>query len=54
VERFLNDRQDTVLNPALIIEVLSKSLEPFNRGQEFDDYRTLDSYRSTSSSRRTG
>src|SRR5687768_11705327 len=34
---------DTLLNPTLIIEVLSNSTEQFDRGDKFKSYRTLSS-----------
>lgn len=33
--------QDTLLNPTLIIEVLSPSTESYDRGRKFQHYRTL-------------
>jgi Uma2 family endonuclease len=41
--KFLDDTRDTLLNPAVIIEVLSKSTEAYDRGKKFDHYRTLES-----------
>jgi len=35
------DREDTVTNPLLIIEVLSKSTKSYDRGDKFNFYRTL-------------
>lgn len=40
--RFLDKRNDTVTNPTLIIEVLSKSTESYDRGKKFQHYRTLE------------
>lgn len=34
---------DTLVNPQVIIEVLSESTETFDRGQKFDDYQLLES-----------
>ena len=34
---------DTLLNPTLLIEVLSPSTEQYDRGQKFESYRTLNS-----------
>lgn len=34
---------DTLLNPTLIVEVLSPSTEGFDRGEKFRRYRTIDS-----------
>lgn len=41
--QFLDDRRDTLLNPTLIIEVLSDSTEAYDRGKKFFHYRTLES-----------
>ena len=41
--RFLDDAFDTLLNPAVIIEVLSESTELSDRGMKFQLYRSLDS-----------
>ena len=38
---FEDDRNDTLLNPTLIIEVLSDSTEAYDRGKKFEHYRTL-------------
>lgn len=35
--------QDTLLNPTVIIEVLSPSTESYDRGKKFQHYRTLES-----------
>jgi Uma2 family endonuclease len=40
-----DDRRDTVVNPVLIVEVLSESTEAYDRGQKFEQYRTLPSLR---------
>jgi Uma2 family endonuclease len=42
---FADDRRDTVVNPILIVEVLSESTEAYDRGKKFDQYRTLPSLR---------
>ena len=39
--QFEDDQLDTLLNPTLIVEVLSKSTEEFDRGEKFRRYRTL-------------
>lgn len=44
-ERFEDDQQDTLLNPLVIIEVLSKSTASYDRGEKFEHYRRLDSLR---------
>lgn len=38
-----DDEQDTLLNPTLIVEVLSPSTEQFDRGKKFENYRLLPS-----------
>jgi len=40
---FEDDHRDTLLNPTLIVEVLSDSTEAYDRGKKFEHYRTLDS-----------
>lgn len=42
---FLDETEDTLLNPQLIIEVLSKSTEDYDRGKKFLLYRGLESLR---------
>jgi Uma2 family endonuclease len=41
--RFEDGELDTLLNPVLIVEVLSKSTENYDRGTKFAQYRTLPS-----------
>lgn len=41
--RFEDAEVDTLLNPAVIIEVLSPSTERYDRGEKFAHYRRLDS-----------
>jgi Uma2 family endonuclease len=41
--KFEGDYVDTLLNPTLIIEVLSESTESYDRGKNFGYYRTLES-----------
>lgn len=36
-----DDYKDTLLNPSVIVEVLSKSTESYDRGEKFEHYRTL-------------
>jgi len=43
--QFAGDRQDGVLNPLLIVEVLSPSTEGYDRGKKFELYRTIGSLR---------
>ena len=38
---FHDDRRDTIINPTLLIEVLSPSTEGYDRGSKFALYRTL-------------
>jgi Uma2 family endonuclease len=41
--RFDDEHKDTLLNPAVIIEVLSKSTEAYDRGEKFEHYRKVES-----------
>jgi len=41
--RFADDQQDTLLNPTLIVEVLSPSTEAYDRGFKSAQYRTIES-----------
>lgn len=43
--KYEDDTCDTLLNPQVIIEVLSKSTESFDRGAKFKDYQSLESVR---------
>jgi Uma2 family endonuclease len=43
VPQFLDGRRDTLLNPTLIIEVLSPSTEAYDRGRKFEHYQSIDS-----------
>jgi Uma2 family endonuclease len=42
--QFEDTEHDTLLNPTLIVEVLSPSTERKDRGEKFDCYQTLDSF----------
>lgn len=42
--RFEDDELDSLLNPLLIVEVLSKSTASYDRGNKFVSYRTLPSF----------
>ena len=42
-EIFEDDTEDTLLNPMLIVEVLSKSTEAYDRGAKFEYYQTIKS-----------
>jgi Uma2 family endonuclease len=41
--KFDDDQKDTLLNPTLIIEVLFRSIERYDRGEKFEHYRKLQS-----------
>jgi len=41
--RLEDDQLDTLLNPNLIIEVLSPTTEAYDRGRKFEQYRTIPS-----------
>jgi len=41
---FNGDRNDEILNPLLIVEVLSRSTEAYDRGEKFRKYRSLTSF----------
>jgi Uma2 family endonuclease len=41
--QFLNTRPRTLLNPGLIIEVLSETTESYDRGEKFEAYRAIES-----------
>ena len=41
--RFDDEQKDTLLNPAVIIDVLSPSTEAYDRGEKFAHYRKLSS-----------
>ena len=38
---FTDEKRDTLLNPRVIIEVLSDSTEAYDRGDKFAGYRTI-------------
>ena len=40
---FADERKDTLLNPMVLMEVLSESTEAYDRGKKFDHYRALTS-----------
>lgn len=42
---FVDEALDTLLNPTLLIEVLSPSTESYDRGKKFQHYRQIDSLR---------
>lgn len=41
--QFTDDTRDTLVNPAVIVEVLSDSTEGYDRGKKFDNYRSIPS-----------
>jgi Uma2 family endonuclease len=41
--KYLDGRQDTLLNPSLIVEVLSPSTEAYDRGRKFEQYASVPS-----------
>jgi Uma2 family endonuclease len=43
-ETFEDEIEDTLLNPTLIVEVLSKSTEAYDRGAKFEYYQTIESF----------
>jgi Uma2 family endonuclease len=43
--RFKDETRDVLLNPSLIVEVLSDSTEGYDRGDKFAHYRTIESLR---------
>lgn len=42
---FEDDKLDTLLNPLLLVEVLSDSTADYDRGTKFTNYRTITSFR---------
>src|SRR5271168_1278579 len=43
--QYAGDQRDVILNPLLIVEVLSPSTEGYDRGKQFELYRTIESFR---------
>jgi Uma2 family endonuclease len=43
--RFLDGQKDTLLNPGLLVEVLSPSTEAYDRGRKFEQYKSIESLR---------
>jgi Uma2 family endonuclease len=41
---FLDDQRDTLLNPNLIVEVLSPTTEAYDRGRKFEYYKAIESF----------
>jgi Uma2 family endonuclease len=44
-QRFADGQTDTLLNPSLIVEVLSSSTEAYDRGRKFEHYQSIESLR---------
>jgi len=42
--QFSGEEQDNLINPQLIVEVLSPSTEDYDRGKKFELYRTIESF----------
>ena len=42
---FYKNRKDVLINPVLIVEVLSNSTEDYDRGKKFTQYRSLSSFK---------
>lgn len=42
---FLDDKKDALLNPVLLIEVLSESTSAYDRGKKFQYYQEIESFR---------
>lgn len=40
---FVDDVEDTLINPTVLVEVLSPSTEAYDRGEKFDLYRSISS-----------
>lgn len=40
---FLDDEFDTLLNPRVLVEVISESTEAYDRGKKFEHYRAIES-----------
>ena len=42
-EKFADGEHDTLLNPLVVIEVLSDSTEAYDRGKKFENYQSIES-----------
>lgn len=42
--QFEDEHQDTILNPIVIMEILSPSTEKYDRGKKFQNYRAIPSF----------
>src|SRR6266446_7663437 len=40
-QHFLDEQEDTLLHPSVVIEVLSDSTEAYDRGKKFENYRQI-------------
>jgi Uma2 family endonuclease len=43
--QFADEQRDVILNPVLVVEVLSDSTEAFDRGRKFSSYQQIESLR---------
>jgi Uma2 family endonuclease len=43
--KFATEKETTLLNPVVIVEVLSRSTEGYDRGRKFELYKSIDSFR---------
>ena len=43
-EQFEDEHHDTLLNPVVIIEVLSESTEAYDRGKKFEQYQSIEGF----------
>jgi Uma2 family endonuclease len=43
--QFEDGEEDTLLNPVVLVEVLSKSTSSYDRGEKFESYRTIPSFK---------
>jgi Uma2 family endonuclease len=43
--KYYADRKDIIVNPLVIVEVLSASIDKFDRGDKFEFYRSLESFK---------
>jgi Uma2 family endonuclease len=43
--QFSDEQKDTLINPNVIVEVLSESTQGYDRGGKFEQYRTLESFK---------
>ncbi len=43
--QFVDDEFDTLLNPVVVVEILSESTESYDRGRKFEQYRRVETLR---------